>query len=136
MRALFILSLILTSNIAVAQKTSDIPLKARQSLAHEYTDPKHIKWEVEKDGYEVSFIYHGIHMSLSYDKDCNLVERETRIAVDNLPDAARKYAEGKGSIKEAARIVKTDGTVNYEAQVSGVDYIFDADGKFLKQAKD
>jgi hypothetical protein len=39
-------------------------------------------------------------------------------------------------IKGGAKISKLDGTVNYEAEVNGVDVMFDADGKFLKEVKD
>jgi len=38
--------------------------------------------------------------------------------------------------KEAAKITKADGTVNYEAEVSKKDVIFDAKGKFIKEEKD
>jgi len=137
MKAFIILSLIVISNIAIAQKTSDIPLAVRQAFARQYTDPKSIKWNVEKDNkYEASFTYHRAHMSAVYNADGSKVETETKIAIDNLPDAARKYAAAKGKITEAARIIKADGTTVYEAEVDGVDLLFDTAGKFLSQSKD
>jgi hypothetical protein len=39
-------------------------------------------------------------------------------------------------IKEASKIVKTNGEVNYEALVNGKDVMFDSNGKFIKVAKD
>ena len=56
-----------------------------------------------------------------------------------LPEAVLSYVKEhyKGKvIKEGAKITKADGTVNYEAEVSGKDVIFDSNGKFIKEAKD
>lgn len=137
MKAFITLSLVVISNIAIAQKSSDIPLAVRQAFARQYTDPKKITWEVEKDNrYEASFIYHRAHMSAVYNADGTKVETETKIAIDNLPDAARKYAAAKGKITEAARIIKADGTTVYEAEVNGVDLLFDKAGTFVSQSKD
>ena len=136
MKAFITLSLVVISNIAIAQKTSDIPLAVRQAFAKQYTDPKDIKWEKEKDNYEVSFVYHRDHMSAVYSADGHKVETETKIAIDNLPDAARKYATAKGKIKEAARIMKADGSIMYEAEVDGIDLLFDKAGTFVSQSKD
>jgi hypothetical protein len=42
-----------------------------------------------------------------------------------------KNLSGK-NIKEAAKIVDAGGTVTYEAEVQGTDYLFDANGNFIK----
>jgi hypothetical protein len=39
-------------------------------------------------------------------------------------------------VEEAAKIVKANGDINYEAEVHHKDVIFDANGKFIKEAKD
>jgi hypothetical protein len=100
---------------------------------------KQVKWEKENDGYEVNFINNGTEMSANYDAKGKLEETETTIAVSTLPSAAGSYIQqhfkGK-TINEAAKIVKADGTVNYEAQINKSDLLFDASGKFIKIAKD
>jgi hypothetical protein len=60
------------------------------------------------------------------------------IKVSELPGSVMQYitAHHKGaSVKEAAKITKANGEVNYEAEVKGMDLIFDATGKFLKEVK-
>lgn len=44
------------------------------------------------------------------------------------------YKEAK--VKEAAKIVKANGDINYEAKVNGKDVIFDDNGKFIKKTRD
>jgi hypothetical protein len=39
-------------------------------------------------------------------------------------------------VKETAKITKANGEVNYEVGIKGKDVLFDAKGKFLKEAKD
>jgi hypothetical protein len=36
-------------------------------------------------------------------------------------------------IKEASHITDAKGVISYEAEIDGVDYIFDADGKMLRK---
>jgi len=134
MRLFFLLSLLVITNIAMAK--TDVPLKARQSFASHYADPAHIKWEEEKGNYEVNFQYHKQHMSVLYDKEGNTLQTEVRIASGNLPDDARHYAEKKGHIKEASEITLATDAVQYEAEVNGVDLIFDASGKYLSEEKE
>ena len=77
-------------------------------------------------------------MSAVIDKNGTIVETETDIPVTDLPnsqDYIKKNYPGT-KIEEAARIVKANGEVNYEAEVHHKDVIFDANGKFIKEAKD
>jgi hypothetical protein len=39
-------------------------------------------------------------------------------------------------IKGGAKITKADGVVNYEAELNGMDAMFDVDGRFLREVKD
>ncbi len=39
-------------------------------------------------------------------------------------------------MKEAAKITDAHGVVTYEAEVKGMDLLFDSAGKFLKEVKD
>jgi len=97
------------------------------------------KWEKENDKYEAGFTFKGATMSATYAVNGSLQETEVDIKVVELPATILTYLKehykGK-TIKEGAKITKSDGSVNYEAEVAGKDVIFDANGKFLKEMKD
>ena len=118
------------------KKTSNIPAAVTAAFSKEYAAAPKVKWEKERGSYEASFTMDGKKMSAVYAAKGNKEETETSIAIIKLPEAARKYAEAKGKIKDAAEIVKADGIVIYEAQVNGKDLIFDRTGKFIKETKD
>ena len=97
------------------------------------------KWEKENGNYEVNFKQKGNSMSVLIDPNGIITETEMDIRANGLPPGALSYIKehykGK-TIKEGAIITKADGTVNYEAEIAGTDVIFDANGKFIKEAKD
>jgi len=96
-------------------------------------------WNKEDANYEANFKQNGKAMSTVIDKNGTIVETETDIPVRDLPGSAQDYIKKNypgTKIEEAARIVKANGDVNYEAEVHHKDVIFDANGKFIKEAKD
>ena len=125
---------------ACAQKldASKVPAAVMAAFTKQYpgTDAK---WEKEAGKYEVNFKQSGSTMSALYEANGTLTETEMDIAVTDLPATVLAYVKehfkGK-TIKEGAKITKADGSVNYEAEVAGKDVIFDANGKFLREAKD
>lgn len=125
---------------ACAQKlaASKVPAAVKASFAKDH--PGAIaKWEKEKGKYEVNFKNKGNTMSVLYEANGTMTESEMDIKISDLPAAVLAYVKehykGK-TIKEGAKITKADGTVNYEAEVNGKDVMFDANGKFIKEAKD
>ena len=74
-----------------------------------------------------------------FEPNGTFTESEVDIKAAVLPATVLAYVKehykGK-TIKEAAKITKADGAINYEAEVNGKDVIFDANGKFLKEMKD
>ena len=74
-----------------------------------------------------------------FEPNGSFAESEIDIKVSELPAIVLAYVKehynGK-NIKEGAMITMADGTVNYEAEVNGKDVIFDAAGKFIKEAKE
>ena len=104
-----------------------------------FTGVKEVKWEKEKGNYEANFRQDGVKKSALYDASGNWLETETSITVAELPDAAKDYmaVNYKGDkIKEAAKLKMANGDDNYEAEVKGMDLIFDAKGMFIKKMKD
>ncbi len=95
-------------------------------------------WVKEDENYEANFKENGKVVSCVINGKGIITETETGIAVDKLPVSVLSYVKDhyKGkTIKEAAMIVKDNGEVNYEAAIKGMDLIFDANGKFIKEAK-
>ena len=119
-------------------KDSQVPASAKTAFQKKYPGVKG-SWDKEGDNYEVNFKQDGKAMSAVIDKNGTIVETETDIPVTDLPVAARDYVKSHYAgvkVKEAAKIVKANGDVNYEAEVNHKDVIFDVNGKFIKEAKD
>ncbi|MEO8769753.1 MAG: PepSY-like domain-containing protein [Ferruginibacter sp.] len=138
----FVILLLITSSVfsASAQKIegSKVPVAVKFSFVKKYPDiiPK---WEKEKYNYEANFKQNGQTMSVIIDPNGNIIETETAIKITELPSTVLAYIKEHykdKTIKEGAKIIKADGTVTYEAEVSGMDLIFDTNGKFIKQTKD
>jgi len=135
MKSTFILlfAATLCSTATIAQKNVDAPANLKAAFTKAYPGATKVKWEKEENVYEVAFDYKSHEMSVTYNADGSVAETETEIAVKDLPAAARKYAEAKGKIKEAAKIVLANGAIQYEAELKGKDLIFDEMGNFLKE---
>lgn len=139
MKKIFLgLALIVTIAV-IAQKTGGAPDAAKAAFAKAYPNATKVKWEKEDGNYEVSFVQGGNELSAIYNSKGVLQESEQEMKVNELPAAIVTYMKEhyKGiTVKGAAKITKADGSVNYEAAVKGKDVLFDANGKFLKEAKD
>jgi hypothetical protein len=135
-----LISCIYICSSANAQKLQPgkVPRAALEAFRKAHTGTEG-KWEKEGKNYEVNFKENNQTMSSVIDARGNILETETVLPTDGLPKEAqdymtRHYAHVK--VKEVARIVKANGTVNYEAGVKGKDVLFDENGKFLGVAKD
>ncbi len=119
-------------------KESQVPAATKTAFEKKYPGVKG-SWDKEGANYEVNFKQNGKAMSAVIDNNGTIVETETDIPVNDLPVAIREYMQKNYAgikISEAAKIVKATGEVNYEAEVNHKDVIFDAKGKFIKEAKD
>ncbi len=136
-KILLVLSLFVTMAVTIYAQTA--PAAAKAAFAKAYPKATKVKWEKEDGKYEVSFANNGKEMSAIYTEKGALEETEYEMTVAELPAAVLSYMKEhyKGvTIKGAAKITKADGAVNYEAAVKGKDVLFDANGKFIKEAKD
>jgi hypothetical protein len=125
---------------ANAQKVnaSKVPATVKAAFAKQFAGAT-AKWEKENGQYEAGFKSDGKDMSALFTAEGTMTESEVSMKPTELPTKVLAYVKAnyKGkTIKEGAKITKADGTVNYEAEVNGVDVLFDANGKFLKEAKD
>ena len=133
-----VLALILSTAV-VAQNAGGAPEAAKAAFSKAHPGATKVKWEKEDGNYEVAFALNGREASAIYNAKGFLVESEQEIKVTELPAAIITYMKNnyKGiTVKSAAKITKADGAVNYEAAIKGKDVLFDAHGKFLREAKD
>lgn len=140
--------LFLTGTLAVAiaacssaQKTekegkdSKIPAAVQNAFKKQYPAISDVDWEQEGTNYEAEFENGEIETSVVMDASGTILETETEIETSALPKAILVYLETnyKGQkIKEAAKIVQSNGTINYETEVNKKDLIFDSNGTFIK----
>ncbi|MGV3613246.1 MAG: PepSY-like domain-containing protein [Fluviicola sp.] len=140
--------LILTGTLALsiagcssAQKTekegkgSKIPATVQEAFKKQFPTITDVDWEQEGSNYEAEFENGEIETSVVINTSGVILETETEMETSALPKAVLDYIElnYKGQkVKEAAKIVLNDGTVNYEAEVNKKDVIFDSNGTFIK----
>jgi hypothetical protein len=125
---------------AMAQKlnSTQVPATVKSAFAKAYPSVKTVKWEKEKGNFEAGFKQGSNEMSAVFKADGTQVESEMGINTATLPATVIVYVKQhyKGAaIKEAAKITKANGEVNYEAEVKGKDLLFDSAGKFIKVAQ-
>ena len=142
MKKVIILFAIIAGAFGVnAQKVNetDVPAVVKTQFKALYPSVTAVKWEKEDGNYEANFSENKVETSATFNASGKLQETEQAIAIASLPKGATDYLAknlaGK-KVKEASKIKGADGKVSYEAEVDGVDYTFDSDGKFIKSAKD
>jgi hypothetical protein len=133
-------ALILGTASAQKIKEAEVPAPVKEKFAALYPGTKAEKWEKEGANYEAEFEKNEVETSVLFDASGNLLETETEISPNDLPQAAKDYMlknKPGEKIHEASKIVSANGTVTYEAEVKDGDYIFDANGNFIsKEAED
>lgn len=133
--------LLFAGQAAFAQKidASKVPGSVKNTFSKSFPGIAAVKWEKEKGNYEANFSRNDQKMSALFDANGAWLETETAMKTTELPKNAADYIAKnyKGEkIKEAARLKMANGDNNYEAEVKGMDLIFDANGTFIKSVKD
>jgi hypothetical protein len=142
MKTILILTAILLSGHTLwAQKVSkkDIPAPVQKAFNSAYPEATGVKWEKENGNFEASFERKDSEISVVYEANGTLLETETEMETTELPASISDYVKAhyKGQkIKEASKITDAAGVVTYEAEIKGMDLIFDSTGGFLKEEKD
>lgn len=137
----FLLVAALTSMTACAQKTKekDIPAAVTSAFHKNFPKAEELRWDKEGSNYEASFEWNEVDQSVLFDAQGNTLETEMEIAQNELPKAALDYVaahyNGK-TVKEAAKITDVSGKVTYEAEIKGMDLMFDSSGAYLSSSND
>ena len=115
-------------------KNGETPVAVKNAFKKEYPQVKKVSFDDEHGTYEAEFKLNDKDISVTYKADGTKIETETSMKVSELPKNVVSYIAAKkyGKIKEAARIVKADGSVVYEAEVSKGDLLFNENGSFQK----
>jgi hypothetical protein len=137
--AIMMVAAMITS-LTFAQKLQekDVPAPVKTAFQKNFPQAKAEKWEKEGGNFEAEFELNTSEQSVLFDAQGNLLETEVEIELNKLPKGVLEYVKAnyKGqNVKEAAKIADAKGTVTYEAEIKGMDILFDSNGKFIKEVK-
>ena len=137
--ALMTVAAMITS-LTFAQKLQekDVPAPVKTAFQKNFPQAKVEKWEKEGINFEAEFELNKSEQSVLFDAQGDIIETEIEIEISELPNGILDYVKKnyKGqSVKEAAKITDTKGTLTYEVEIKGMDLLFDSNGKFIKEIK-
>jgi len=137
--ALMTVTAMITS-LTFAQKLQeqDVPVQVKTAFQKQFPNIKEAKWEKEGNNFEAEFELNKTEQSVLLDAQGNLIETEIEIAVNQLPNGVIDYIKTNyqgQKVKEAAKITEVKGIITYEAEIKGMDLIFESNGKFVKEIK-
>jgi hypothetical protein len=113
----------------------DVPQAVAMAFKKEHPSIKEVDWKKEAGNYEAEFEENKMELAAKYTVSGKLIETQMEITVSTLPAPALEYLKNnyKGEkIEEASKITAANGIVMYEAEVKGMDVIFDSKGNFMK----
>ena len=122
-----------------AIKTSEVPSVVTSALKSNYPYATNIKWEMEDGMYEASFMNSKAEMAAVFSDKGILALTETKIEVSSLPAGVQEYVAKNlmnAKISEASKMVDSQGIVSYEVEIDNTDYLFTANGQFLRKQFD
>lgn len=128
------------TSLTFAQKLQekDVPAPVKTAFQKNFPQAKVEKWEKEGINFEAEFELNKSEQSVLFDAQGDIIETEIEIEISELPNGILDYVKKnyKGqSVKEAAKITDTKGTLTYEVEIKGMDLLFDSNGKFIKEIK-
>ena len=133
-----VVMLFATLTFAQKMQEKNVPANVKSTFQKKYPTAKEVKWDKEGEKYEASFDLNKTDNSVLMDGQGNIIETEVEIELNQLPKGVLEYVKAnyKGQkVKEAAKITDAKGTVTYEAEIKGMDILFDSTGKFIKEIK-
>ena len=128
------------TSLTFAQKLQekDVPAPVKTAFQKNFPQEKVEKWEKEGINFEAEFELNKSEQSVLFDAQGDIIETEIEIEISELPNGILDYVKKnyKGqSVKEAAKITDTKGTLTYEVEIKGMDLLFASNGKFIKEIK-
>ena len=128
------------TSLTFAQKLQekDVPAPVKTAFQKNFPQAKVEKWEKEGINFEAEFELNKSEQSVLFDAQGDIIETEIEIEISELPNRILDYVKKNyigQSVKEAAKITDTKGTLTYEVEIKGMDLLFDSNGKFIKEIK-
>ena len=118
-------------------KAAVVPAVVKEALAKKYPEATKVSWEKEKGNYEANWGgKSGEDNSVQFTPSGAFIEIVKAIPVTDLPKNIAPYVKEhyKGAkIKEAGKVTDAAGKTMYEAEIKGMDLIFDENGNFIKK---
>ena len=118
-----------------AQKSINVPASVKSAFSQKYADATNVTWEKEKGNYEANWGgKSGEDNSAMFTPTGKFVEIVNAIAITDLPSSVAPYVKSHfhgAKIKEAGKVTDSNGKQTYEAEIKGMDLIFDLNGKYL-----
>lgn len=135
---MIVAGMITSCSFAQKMQDKDVPAAVKTTFQKAYPNTKEVKWDKEGEKYEASFDVNKIDNSVLLDANGNILETEVEIELSQLPGSVLEYVKthyAGQKVKEAAKITDPKGTITYEAEIKGMDLLFDSNGKFIKEVK-
>lgn len=130
------MAIALCSSYAHKLNEDKVPEEVKTALQKRYPEAEEVKWDKEDNDYEASFELDDTDFSVLLDSQGGILETEEKIEINQLPAPVVAHVNSnypKTKIKEAARIVDSNGTITYEAETKGKDLIFDEKGNLINE---
>lgn len=123
------------SSFAQRKKQVVIPDSVKKALQKKFPDALVSAWENEGNLYEAEIEYHKKFFSVLIDNTGKILSTEEAIDPALLPEGIKNYIvknlKGR-KVRDAAKITDAAGRVSYQADIAGLDYVFDTNGNLLK----
>ena len=139
-KLILLLTIVAFTTQLQAQKmmSKNVPADIKASFHNEYPSVMDVDWSKEGNNYEAEYDTKQGDMSVTYGPDAKMIEMEMEIAKSSLPQNIMDYIKrnyNEDEVKEASKITDAKGVVTYEAEVKGMDLLFDLKGNFIKEVK-
>lgn len=115
-------------------KEREVPTAVVDKVNSLYPDASKLKWESVDGTYEASFVSDNKETTLVMSNDGIVVITEKEIEIAALPGSIMQYFSTQhptAKVTEAEIITDNFGSIKYEIEADGVDYIFDSKGNFI-----
>ena len=137
---LFVFAICTIQGNAQKLATSEIPEAVISAFKAANPNITNAEWNKEKSGYKVRYIANKRPCTVCYTNSGTRVVHDSKVAIATLPPGVKTYLDknfpgNAEKINKVLKMTKPDGTVNYDVEMSGTDYIFDAKGSYLKSVK-
>ena len=123
------------------KKEAAVPEKITTAFKTIHPNATDIRWIQEPSIFEAKFRDGEMQGAISFNDQAEVVETEEVIREEQLPNHAGildyiKSNYNGETIQRSEKIIKRDGIVMYELQITGKELIFDAEGNFSEEEPD